>query len=85
MGLDESVSNGVSTKELGKRKSDYKWNFVWKNILSFIYIHLSGLYGVYLMLFYVKYLTLVWCTYFISSSYFMMLTFTRRKAHIACA
>ncbi|EFN88658.1 acyl-CoA Delta(11) desaturase [Harpegnathos saltator] len=69
MGLDKSASNGLSTEKLEKPRNDYKWKIVWENLLSFIYIHLAGLYGMYLMLFlHVKYLTILWyavCTLFI--------------------
>ncbi|XP_014478404.1 PREDICTED: acyl-CoA Delta(11) desaturase-like [Dinoponera quadriceps] len=66
MELDESVVNGVSTTELGKK--NYEWKIVWRNVISFIYIHLAGFYGMYLMFFHVKYLTVLWyiaCTVFI--------------------
>ncbi|XP_032689392.1 acyl-CoA Delta(11) desaturase-like [Odontomachus brunneus] len=69
MSPNEFVSNEVSTKELGKQKN-YKWEIVWFNVTCFTLIHLSGLYGVYLMLFQAKYVTLLW--YVVSTIFIMM-------------
>ncbi|XP_043495548.1 acyl-CoA Delta-9 desaturase-like [Polistes fuscatus] len=31
-----------------KLKSKYKWDIVWKNVIIFLYLHISSLYGIYL-------------------------------------
>ncbi|GAB1864914.1 Acyl-CoA Delta(11) desaturase [Camponotus japonicus] len=43
-----------------QRTIDYKWEIVWRNVIIFIYIHLSCLYGLYLTFFYAKLWTFIW-------------------------
>ncbi|KAK4883051.1 hypothetical protein RN001_006370 [Aquatica leii] len=38
----------------------YKWNVVWRNVIAFLYLHIAGLYGFYLILFVCSWKTTVW-------------------------
>ena len=59
---EKSINNNkVSTKEL--YKTDYELKIVWKNVIIFTYIHLAGIYGLYLYFFWAKWATFIWCTY----------------------
>jgi hypothetical protein len=57
---EKSINNKASTKELDK--TDYKQKIVWRSVIFFSYIHLAGLYGLYVF-FRVKYWSVIWCMY----------------------
>ncbi|XP_014252773.1 acyl-CoA Delta(11) desaturase-like [Cimex lectularius] len=42
---------------LPEKKQEYKVNIVWRNVALFAYLHLAAVYGLYLMLFEAKWLT----------------------------
>ncbi|XP_025993436.2 (11Z)-hexadec-11-enoyl-CoA conjugase [Solenopsis invicta] len=56
---EKSIHNKAST-ELDK--TDYEQKIVWKNVIIFMYIHIAGIYGLYLCIFRVKYWTFIWFT-----------------------
>lgn len=66
MKFEEIVNNGVvPTGEKESHKVNYEWKIVWRNVIIFIYIHLAGIYGLYLAFHYARLSTFMWCTYFI--------------------
>ncbi|XP_015171565.1 PREDICTED: acyl-CoA Delta(11) desaturase-like [Polistes dominula] len=40
-------------------KPKYKWNIVWRNVINFLYLHISSLYGLYLSLTALKFYTTI--------------------------
>ncbi|XP_012529367.1 (11Z)-hexadec-11-enoyl-CoA conjugase-like isoform X2 [Monomorium pharaonis] len=58
--IEKSINNEVSTKEFDK--TVYEWKIVWRNVIVFIYIHLAGLYGLYTIFVYAKFITFIWFT-----------------------
>ncbi|XP_029160935.1 acyl-CoA Delta(11) desaturase-like [Nylanderia fulva] len=58
MKFKESVNDEVSAK--GSHKTDYEWKLVWRNVIIFIYIHVTIIYGLYVAFFYGKLWTFIW-------------------------
>ncbi|CAL1678949.1 unnamed protein product [Lasius platythorax] len=61
--LENSVMKFKETDEVPAEephKVDYEWKIVWRNVIAFIYIHLAGLYGLYIAFFYAKLWTFIW-------------------------
>ncbi|KAL3279063.1 hypothetical protein HHI36_016577 [Cryptolaemus montrouzieri] len=68
------ISNGKSgnlngVKTLNNKKPinskyaplpEYKWHIVWRNVIAFVYLHTFSIYGLYLGIFYAKWLTVLW-------------------------
>lgn len=48
---------------------NYKWTFVWRNTLAFIYLHIAAFYGYYLMFTKANASTNIWCKYSNSSTF----------------
>lgn len=38
----------LDTQKSLRSKSKYKWNIVWRNVIAFLYLHISAVYGLYL-------------------------------------
>lgn len=38
----------------------YQWEIVWKNVIAFAYLHIAGLYGVYLYFFICSWKTFIY-------------------------
>lgn len=45
------TKNTLNAPEASDKKEQYKREIVWRNVLIFIYIHIGGLYGLYLLIF----------------------------------
>ncbi|KAK5650535.1 hypothetical protein RI129_001564 [Pyrocoelia pectoralis] len=41
-------------------KPKYRWKVVWRNVFAFVYLHVAGLYGLYLLLFVCSWKTFFW-------------------------
>jgi stearoyl-CoA desaturase (delta-9 desaturase) len=59
----ETVSKPYSATK--KSHSKYTWSIVWRNVIAFVYLHLGALYGFYLFFTATKFLTVVWCKYYL--------------------
>ncbi|GAB1860120.1 Acyl-delta desaturase [Camponotus japonicus] len=56
----ERSDNKVLAKDLREQKVNYKWKFNWESIFVVVYIHFTGIYGLYLAFFYAKLWTILW-------------------------
>lgn len=60
----EESSPMSNMQRLQKSKSKYKWKIVWKNVIIFLYFHISAVYGAYLLLTVAKWYTIIFCEFF---------------------
>ncbi|PSN55622.1 Acyl-CoA Delta(11) desaturase [Blattella germanica] len=71
---EAGTSSGVTQRQKqNQKKSDlnenehqqaeYKWNIRWRNVFAFIYLHVFGVYGLYLAFTAAKWQTSVWAVY----------------------
>lgn len=69
-----SSSNTNTSTPVVQRKyrPDYEWKIVWRNVIAFLYLHISSLYGLYLMFTVARGYTNLWgkCSFSICSSIF---------------
>ncbi|XP_043495540.1 acyl-CoA Delta-9 desaturase-like [Polistes fuscatus] len=45
---EKTSSPKLDKKKLLKSQPKYRWNIVWRNVIAFLYLHISFLYGLYL-------------------------------------
>lgn len=50
----------TSTAQQSPDSNEYEWKIVWRNILGMIYLHVGGVYGIYLMFTQARLITFVW-------------------------
>lgn len=91
----ENVCKKKSSKEEGssplslfwksnKSKSKYKWKIVWRNVIAFLYLHISAVYGLYLCFTGAKLITVIYSKSFNFnfSSHRLALIFKRSLLYI---
>ncbi|XP_035732219.1 acyl-CoA Delta(11) desaturase-like isoform X2 [Vespa mandarinia] len=66
---EKSTTEKTSTPKLEtqkslRSKSKYKWKIVWRNVIAFLYLHISALYGFYMCFTGAKLITVIY-TFFI--------------------
>lgn len=58
-----TIETEKSNKEISmeeRKEQIINWEFMWNRIMALIYIHIAGIYGFYLALFYAKLWTIIW-------------------------
>ncbi|XP_031334554.1 acyl-CoA Delta(11) desaturase-like isoform X1 [Photinus pyralis] len=55
----------VIRQPLKNNKPKYRWTVVWSNVLAFLYLHVGGLYGLYLLFFGCSWKTFLWTTIYL--------------------
>ncbi|XP_047357293.1 acyl-CoA Delta-9 desaturase-like isoform X2 [Vespa velutina] len=62
---EKSTTEKTSTPKLEtqkslRSKSKYKWKIVWRNVIAFLYLHISALYGLYMCFTVAKLITVIY-------------------------
>lgn len=52
----------TSLQKAQSAKPQYEWKIVWRNVIAFMYLHLSALYGIYLLTVAARGYTAIWGT-----------------------
>lgn len=64
---DKTSTPKLETQKSLRSKSKYKWKIVWRNVIAFLYLHISAVYGLYLCFTGAKLITVIYSKSFNSN------------------
>ncbi|XP_011877935.1 PREDICTED: acyl-CoA Delta(11) desaturase-like [Vollenhovia emeryi] len=57
---EKTMMENLLTQKTQNSQSKYKWNIVWRNVISLTYLHIAGFYGLYIAFTDAKFYTFLW-------------------------
>lgn len=66
---EKTTTQKLPLQEIQNSKPKYQWKIVWRNVIAFLYLHISALYGLYILIVAAKGYTFLWGMFYLHISF----------------